>query len=199
MAQYMLTIAEVPVSAAAQEPVDSKDIIGSPGSFSRDPSDDETRNLDTMIPAARRITERDTGRQLITATWRFKANRFPPGRAAMYLPSKSPWQSLFAFSYLDSAGVSQTLTSADYRFDAESGRIEPAADDTWPVTDDVIAPVTIDVVCGFGLNPSDVPADYRQVICAIVLDWLESRAMRFMVTPGVREQLDGLRHGRLWG
>lgn len=195
--EYELKIGETPQSAPAVEPVTAADMIGNATSFSRDPTADESPNLDLWLPSARRIVERDTGRQLITATWRFTADGFPSWE--IRLPSKAPWQSISAVTYLDADGDSTVLASSAYRFVAATGILEPAYGESWPTTYDVSGAVTIDVVCGFGLTAATVPEEYRLLIKAIVLDWMEGRALRFTVTPGVREQLHSLHHGRYWG
>jgi uncharacterized phiE125 gp8 family phage protein len=192
-----LTIGQIPQSAPAVEPVTVADVVGSSTSFTRDSSSDEAGNLALWLPAARRIVERDTERQLITATWRFTADGFPSWQ--WKLATKSPWQSISAITYLDSDGDSTVLASSDYRFVAATGILEPAYNESWPDTYDVAGAVTVDVVCGFGLTAATVPEEYRLLIKAIVLDWMEGRALRFTVSPGVREQLQSLHSGRYWG
>lgn len=194
---YELTVGETPQSAPAVEPVTAADMIGSAASFTRDSSADEATNLSLLLPAARSIVERDTGRQLITATWRFTADAFPAWE--LRLPSKAPWQSISAITYVATDGTSTVLSSSNYRLVAATGLIEPAYTYSWPDTRSQAGAVTFDVVCGFGLTAATVPEVYRLLIKAIVLDWMEGRAMRFTVTPGVREQLQSLHHGRYWG
>lgn len=195
--EYELTVGPTPQSAPAVEPVTYADIAGSSTSFTRQIGDEEKPLVDSLLPAARRIVERDTGRQLITATWRFTADGFPAW--GVRLPSKAPWQSISAITYLDDDGDSTVLASSGYRFVAATGVLEPAYGESWPATYPVSGAVTFDVVCGFGLTAATVPEEYRLLIKAIVLDWLEGRAMRFTITPGVREQLQSLYHGRYWG
>lgn len=195
--EYQLTIGATPQSAPAVEPVTAADMAGSADSYTRQPGLEEKPNFDLWLPAARRIVERDTGRQLITATWRFTADCFPSW--GFHLPSKAPWQSISAVTYLDSDGDSTVLASNQYRFIAADGWLEPAYGVSWPATYGVAGAVTFDVVCGFGLTAASVPEEYRLLIKAIVLDWMEGRALRFTVTPGVREQLQSLHHGRYWG
>lgn len=200
MANSYLTVGETPQSAPAVEPVTVGDMIGSATSFTREPTQDQQGNLTLWLPSARRLVEEFTNRQLITATWRFTADAFPAWEWVM--PSKRPWQSISAITYVATDGTSTVLASSDYRFVAATGVLEPAYGGSWPSTRDVSGAVTVDVVCGFGATAASVlAADARYIhgIKALVIDWMENHALRFAMTPGVRELLMPLHDGRYWG
>lgn len=129
---------------------------------------------DILIKAARERAERETGRQLITATWDLKLDRFP------CLDDLSPWeqwrypqgvikvplpplQSVTSITYVDADGQSQTWASDQYIVDAPSGpkaargRITPAYGVTWPTTREQINAVTVRFICGYGASEANVP------------------------------------------
>lgn len=121
-----------------------------------------------LIPPVREWAESATGRALITQTWDVKYDAFP---CWFDLP-KPPCQSVTSISYIDSSGVTQTLSSALYTTDlpagpfARQGRIVPVYGSTWPSTRDVPNAVTVRIVAGYGANPADVPVMLRNAMKA---------------------------------
>lgn len=109
------------------------------------------------------------GRALITQTWTYKLRAFVD-RVVLPLP---PLQAVATVSYVDLAGETKTLDSADYQVVAGGERpslLVPAHGRSWPavrVQDDAI---TITIVVGYGPNALDVPASLRHAARLIVSD-----------------------------
>lgn len=100
------------------------------------------------IKAAREYAELVQQRQLLTATWRLTLDRFPDWEIKVPLP---PLQSVSSITYVDSAGTTQTLSSANYLVstDSEPGRITPAYSCYWPQTRIQMEAVKITFVAGY--------------------------------------------------
>jgi uncharacterized phiE125 gp8 family phage protein len=121
-------------------------------------SEDEL--IDSLRVAAREFVENFTSRKLITQTWDLKLDAFPVRvpRVAVCAGDVGHVDHL-----LDTAGVSQTWSSANYTVDAPSGpfampgRITPAYGVVWPSTQNVINAVTVRFVVGYGATPWTVP------------------------------------------
>ena len=108
--------------------------------------------------AAREYGETCTHRAFITQTWDDKRDGFPSGLdddGGIWLP-KAPLISVTSISYIDTAGVTQTWSSALYTVDAPAGpkarfgRITPIYGQLFPVTRDIENAVTIRFVAGYG-------------------------------------------------
>jgi uncharacterized phiE125 gp8 family phage protein len=133
--------------------------------------DDELLDL-TLIPAVRERAEQATRRQLITATWDLKGDRFPCGDEAIVLPVP-PLLSVVFVKYVDTAGALQTWSSSNYVVDAPAGaraargRLTLAYGALWPVTRDQANAVTIRFTCGYGLTANSVPPRLKM---AMLLD-----------------------------
>jgi len=125
---------------------------------------DQDAVFDSMIVAAREWTELFLARQLVTATFTLKMDFFD--WTVIDLP-RQPIQSVTSIEYVDSQGTAQTLSSALYDFSADSGRIAPAYNESWPDTRDQLEPVTITYVAGYGDEGHDVPEPIRQAILLI--------------------------------
>lgn len=137
-------------------------------------SDDDTF-VDSIIKAGRERCERVTGRQLVTATWELYLDDFPGATGTIIVP-KPPLQSVSSITYLDTAGTSQTLATANYKVDAisEPGRIVPAPNCTWPGTRQTLNAVTVTFVAGYGLAAA-VPEEIKDRIKAYVMHRYEHR------------------------
>jgi len=119
---------------------------------------DEDDLITALIVAARRRAEHLLTRALITQTWELTLDEFPA--ADIQLP-KPGVLSIVSVKYLDSAGIEQTVDSADYALDAATtpGWVLLASDATWPTTYDGANAVRVRFTCGYGPAASDVPAD----------------------------------------
>jgi uncharacterized phiE125 gp8 family phage protein len=126
------------------------------------------------ITAARLMVEHDTGRQLITATWKLYLDRFPVGGGVIRMPYP-PLQSVTTIKYYDGDGVQQTWTASEYRVDKDSepARITEAYGHTWPATRDMTGAVEVEYLCGYGTAGSNVPRTLRQAIEVVCTHWIE--------------------------
>lgn len=128
---------------------------------------------DGWITRAWRVTYRRaemvTRRPLIPQTWDLVMNRFPCGRAPIVVP-KSPLLTVASIVYVDTDGVTRTLTGSPAQFtviapngdNPKRGEIHPLYDETWPSTRDIPDAVSVTFTCGYPLNDqqvADVPED----------------------------------------
>ena len=131
--------------------------------------------IDLLIKAARIDGERELSRAFITQTLAMKLNSFPNG-CCIQLP-RPPLQSVTSIVYLDTAGASQTMSSADYDVDTsrEPGQIVLAPNVSWPSTEaGRVNAVTITYVAGYGLAVA-VPENIKQAMRLMVADSYENR------------------------
>lgn len=112
--------------------------------------------ITTLIQTYRERAEHETGRALITQTWELSLDAFP--EAEIELP-KPNVVSITSVTYLDSAGVLQTISGANYTLDAAAipGWVLPAVNYTWPTSQDVANAVKVRFVAGYGAAAA-VPA-----------------------------------------
>lgn len=149
-----------------------------------DPSEDEL--VAGYIVAARQTMEasREPGLDiaLITQTWALILDQFPNRGTAFIEVPKPPLQSVTSVTYVDAAGVTHTMPSSGYDVDNDpplgpgtgTGRI--VAVSGWP-PDSLrpVAAITITIVCGFGSDPSSVPAPLRLAQKMLVGTFFEQR------------------------
>ena len=119
---------------------------------------DEDDLITALIVAARRRAEHLLTRALITQTWELTLDEFPAADIQLLKPGVL---SIVSVKYLDSAGVEQTVDSADYALDAATipGWVLLASGASWPTTYDGANAVRVRFTCGYGPAASDVPAD----------------------------------------
>lgn len=120
-------------------------------------ADDLDEVLRAKLAEARTWVERETARQLMTATWDYVLDSFPRqplwGQSAdvtIRLPL-APVQSVTHIKYLDTAGIEQTLSASNYKvvITGEPARIVPTYGYTWPSTRPEIAAVTVRFIAGW--------------------------------------------------
>jgi uncharacterized phiE125 gp8 family phage protein len=117
----------------------------------------------TYLMAARAAAENYTRRalavQTFDQTFDYCFPRTAEGRPRMVL-LRSPVVTVTSVSYVDTAGLTQTLNPSQYLFDAFGieGRIEPAYGVTWPEARDQMAAVTVRFVAGYAQIPEPVRA-----------------------------------------
>lgn len=140
--------------------------------------DDDDALISALIASARQSAEMLTGRQFVTARWKMVLDSFPgpslmgvpagvpftlPGHAIL-LP-KGPVQSVVAITYLDMAGVLQTMPAANYAQDlaCEPARITPVFGQIWPIPLPQIGAVSVIFDAGYG-GPEQVPEGIKSWI-----------------------------------
>lgn len=129
--------------------------------------------LQQYLEAATEVAQARTCRQLITATWRLTLDRF--WRRRLRLP-KGRLQEIDSITYIDTAGVEQTLDDELYHTEAgyEPAIVEPAYSASWPATRCQSGAVKITFTCGYGDVPEQVDPQIRQGILLCINDWWES-------------------------
>lgn len=115
-----------------------------------DVTDDDTL-ITELIKAARQIVESNTGRSLITQTWRLTLDAFPRNNEAIQL-EKPPLVSVQSVTYVDTNGTTQTLATSDYIVDTShiQGEVALAYDKTWPETRPQRNAVLVNYTAGYG-------------------------------------------------
>lgn len=126
---------------------------------------DDDALITALIVAARQYAESETGRSLITQSWRLILDGFPGGRGpgtngsiSSLLPGnailldQAPVQSISTIQYLDTGGAWQTLPESEWVAELQSApaRITPAFGKTWPAVLPQIGSVKVEFVAGYG-------------------------------------------------
>lgn len=133
-----------------------------------------------VIPAARQAIEDELKQVLITQTWLLKRDGFPgfdpkyetQGYPTIVMP-KPPFQSIISFTYVDVAGVTQTLlqtasdgTTVDGQFygyqldpgsETQPARLIPPWARPWPPARRLPMAVQVEFVCGYGPSSDSPP------------------------------------------
>lgn len=128
----------------------------------------EDASLAGYILSARQYLEAITGRAFLTQTLELTLDDFPAWE--IDLP-RGPVASVTSITYLDTAGVSQAVTS--YVLDGHGWppRVTPAYGATWPQTRGTAGCVAVRFVAG----ESQAPAPIRQAMLLAVAHWNEHR------------------------
>ena len=155
--------------------------------------------VEAYITAARLYVEAYTKRQLVTATWLLKLDRFPPREIVVPLP---PLASVTSVTYIDENGDTQTWDSSLRQHDtnSEPGRIKPIESESFPSTQlDTYNAVTVTFVAGYG-DASAVPERFKHAIKLMTANWFEFREPvidgRVMKAPTSVDAL--LNQDRMW-
>ena len=123
------------------------------------------QTIDQKLAAARRQLEIDTSRAVMTQTLVLRLDCFPCDGIEL---RRCPVQSVTSITYLDSAGVSQTLATTVYTVDIYSNpaRITLKYGQSWPATLAQANAVTVTFVAGYGSVVESVPAEVKEAIIA---------------------------------
>ena len=124
---------------------------------------DDDSVIAAAITTARQAVERDTGRSLITQTWRLKLDNWPKYGIALH---HSPVQSVSSVTYINDAGSVTTWTASEYDFlsDGDPAFIQPAWNYDWPEVRGDYRGIVVTYVAGYGDTGSSVPQEFRQAI-----------------------------------
>lgn len=136
---------------------------------------DDDALIAELITAARQWFEEQTYRALVTQTWDLKLDKFPRGEDPIRVP-RAPLVSVTSITYVDGAGVSQTLATNRYAVSAtrQPGLIRPAYGLIWPDARSQPDAVTVRFVAGYG-NAAAVPAQIKAGIKLILGQLYEFR------------------------
>ena len=162
------------VTAPTEEPVT---LVEAKLHLRVDFSDDDLL-ITALIAAARQAAETLTGRQLVTARWKYILDSFP-GPSLMGVPSgktftlpghailipKAPVQSIVSIDYLDMNRTTQTMPAVNYATDlaCEPARITPIFGQIWPINLPEIGAVSVTFDAGYGAA-ADVPEGIKSWI-----------------------------------
>lgn len=128
-----------------------------------------------LMLAGRDQVESITRRAILTQTWELVLDAWPQDRV-IELP-RPPLQSVESITYLDGAGVTQTLSAEQYQVATVSapGRVVLARGASWPSVE--LAPVEairVRFVAGWA-DAASVPAPLKLAIKLLVGHWYENR------------------------
>jgi uncharacterized phiE125 gp8 family phage protein len=143
---------------------------------------DDDGLLAGYILAARNHLEQITGRAFLTQTldasfdddWPWILDLDTRRHCRLIELMKAPVQSVSAITYVDSAGVTQTLASNQYVVDTSStiGNVYPAYGVSWPSVRLQRAAITVRFVAGWSSN---FPDSLRQALLLLIGHWYENR------------------------
>lgn len=172
------------VTGPASEPV----ALDEAAEYVRSDEIEDTGVLARLIPSARRMAEKYTGRAIGTQTWKLTLWQFPCGPYGAIDVPKPPLQSASGITYVDNAGVTRTVDPATYIVDpsAHPGRISLAFGQYWPYARFQAASVQVTYVAGF----MPVPDDLCTAILMQVADWFDHRVPESEMSPAVKSILD---------
>ena len=140
---------------------------------------DDDAYITAAIVAAREFVEAHTSRALITQTWTWKLDDFPP--CDQFRVPKAPLSSITSIAYVDTAGDSQTWAASNYAVDAPSGpRAQPGTislvyEKTYPTVRGQRNAVTVVFVAGYGAAGTSVPNVCRQAMLLLIGEMYERR------------------------
>lgn len=135
-----------------------------------------------LVTAAREYIESSTGIALYTQTVREYLDKWPEktnvsNPMAEFHLMRFPVQSVTGITYLDSEGVSQTLSSSAYVVDisGKTARIGLKANETFPALRDQINAVTITYVAGWD-DTANIPEALKTAMKLLLAYFYERRA-----------------------
>lgn len=131
------------ISPPQAEPLDLKTVKG----HLRVEHDLDDALILSLVASARDYVQRFTGRQLVAAGYRLAFERFP---CEIKLPI-SPALAVSSITYLDTAGVRQTLATSAYTVDTigEVWTIHPSFGTSWPAYRCDVNSVQVNLVAGY--------------------------------------------------
>lgn len=147
---------------------------------------DSDAYITTLIKVARNACEERLERAIPSSGWTLTLDKFPTAIKLEYPPVIS----VASVSYIDTAGVVQTLASSEYIVDiiSEPGYIVPAVDKSWPDTQDRINAVIVVYTAGY----ATVPTPLTQWMLLAIGDMFANRersAERPIVLQGFADSL----------
>lgn len=155
-------------------------------------------SINGWIAAATEQAELHTGRQLITATYELRLDRFPCGYIAIPKPPLSSVTHIKYYAPGDT--VLTTWASSNYIVDspsgpkAQNGRIVLAPNAFYPSTEDRPGAVIVTFVAGYGSADTNVPESIKAGILLRISKLNESRED----SAGAFSARDGEASERLW-
>lgn len=173
------------VTPPRQEPV----LLSEAKTHLRVSLEDDDLLILSYIAAARDYLERACNRQFLPAVWTLGLDGFACcdrsacqgggirlPRAPLVSLTPTATYTTLGITYVDTAGVTQTLAPAVYRVDtlSEPGRVFLAPSQTWPSLYEVANAVRITYLAGYA-TAREVPATLKQAILLLVGHMYEHR------------------------
>lgn len=180
---------------AANEPISTSDAK----THLRVDGSSEDTYIDALVKSARRMSERFTGRALITQTWDLWLDEFPSisrlsnddwwdgvkqgpithvddTRRFIEIP-KPPLQSIVHLKTYDEDDNESTFASSKYFVDtiSDPGRLALNEGEVWPTDLRPTNAINVQFTSGYGNSSSDVPQDIIQAIYLILSHFYENR------------------------
>jgi len=137
---------------------------------------DEDTLIGSLILTSRLHVEAAMGLALITQSWSWYFDAWPPG-TAVGLPLR-PVESVAAVRLYDEAGAATMLDPANWFLDGAGlhPRLVRHGALPWPAPGRVANGIEIAFTAGYGSAASDVPAPLRQALLILIAHWHEHRA-----------------------
>jgi uncharacterized phiE125 gp8 family phage protein len=131
-----------------------------------------------LVAAARGHVEALTRRALLLQSWRVVLDAWPrDGRLSLRI---GPLRALLAARTFDAAGIPHAIDVQNFVLDTAANVI---ASPCWalPAPGRSIAGIELDIACGFGATPADVPEPLRQAVRMLLAHWYDNRGV---LSPG---------------
>lgn len=133
----------------------------------------------SRITTARQWAEEFCAKSFVTQTWELRLDEWPDDGVINL--RRGPVQSIVSVKYTDSAGVLQTMSSADYKLAGD--RLIPVYGKPWPGARIEADSIQVRFVAGFGAAAANVPGPIKEAIAITTRHWMENQAA---VDSGVR-------------
>lgn len=140
-------------------------------------------HIDRLIKAATEEVQQRAGRTLLTTVWQWVMDKFPSGSKSIILPMP-PLQYVVSITYLDTAGASQTFSSATgYKAltAREPGEVVLRYNQTWPETYDENDVVTVEYRAGYHASILPAAGEWIKQALLILVQayWLRDHSQPF--------------------
>jgi uncharacterized phiE125 gp8 family phage protein len=159
------------LAAPAVEPV----TLAEAKQFIRVEHNDDDDVIAALIAGARIHLEAQTRRALITQGWRVMRDVWPAAGCLLLLPV--PVQTLDAVRIIKSDDTTLALELAGFALDTSDAPARLSLRGAPPAPERPLAGIEIDITCGYGDAPADVPQPLRQAIRLLVAHWYENRGL----------------------
>ena len=132
--------------------------------------------VSSLIVTSRLHVEAAVGLALITQSWSWFRDAWPPG-PALDLPLR-PVQGIAAVRLYDENAVATNLDPATYFLDGAGSppRLVRHGALAWPRPGRIANGIEVAFTAGYGPAAADVPAPIRQVVLLLVAHWYEHRS-----------------------
>ena len=138
--------------------------------------DDDDDIIAALIAGSRIHVETQTRRALIAQSWRLGRDVWPDSGFVAVLPV--PLIALDAARIHKADGTTQAIAVGSFIVDKATAPARLGfARGALPIPERPLAGIEIDVTCGYGDAPEDVPEPLRQAIRLLVAHWYENRGL----------------------